>query len=111
MERELKRLAAVLHQIAHDAGCALLRRDASETARFCTAQYNRIHARIAELDPALSALFGALPDEATAGQVRIIARALAASIKEKTRTQRKKAWAECFAFAWPCGSLKFDFCC
>lgn len=111
MERELKRLAAVLHQIAYDAGCALLGGGAAETARFCTAQYNRIHARIADLDPALSTLFGALPNDATAGQVRIIARALAASITEKTRTERKNAWAECFAFAWPCGSLKFDVCC
>ncbi len=111
MDRELKRLAAVLHQIAHDAGCALLGRGASDSARFCAAQYNRIHARIAELDPDLSALFGALPEDASAGQVRIVARALAASIKEKARAERKKEWAECFAFAWPCGSLKFDICC
>ncbi len=111
MERELKRMAAVLHQIAHDAGCALLCRDAAETARFCTAQYNRIHARIAELDPSLTALFGPLPNNATAGQVRIVARALAASIKEKTRAERKRARAACLAFALPFGSLKFDFCC
>lgn len=110
MEQELKRLAAVLHQIAHDAGCALLNRGAAETARFCTAQYNRIHARIADLDPALSALFGALPEKATAGQVRIVARALAASIKEKARAERKKTRAEGFDFGWLCGSLTFDFC-
>ena len=111
MEHELKRLAAVLHQIAHDAGCALLKPGAPDAARFCTTQYNRVHARIAEIDPDLTALFGTLPDEATAGQVRIVARAMAASIKEKTRTARKNAWAECLGFHWPGVSLKFDFCC
>ena len=111
MERELKRLAAVLHRIAHDAGCALLCRDAPDSVRFCTAQYNRIRARIAELDADLAALFGPLPNDATAGQVRIVARALAASIREKARAERRKARAECFTFAWPGGSLKFDFCC
>lgn len=110
MERELRRLAALLHQIAYDAGCALLRRGHTETARFCTDQYNRIRARIAELDPELAALFGPLPEDAHAGQVRIVARALAASIKEKTRREQKKVWAGCVAFPWPCGSLKFDLC-
>ena len=110
MEQELTRLAAVLHQIAHDAGCALLGRDPAETARFCRAQYNRIHARIAQLDPTLTTVFGPLPDAATAGQVRIVARALAVSIREKIRSTRKNVWADCLAFVWPCDSLKFDFC-
>ena len=110
MEQELQRLAAVLHQIAHDAGCAILTRGPAETARFCTDQYNRVHARIAELDPALTTVFGPLPDEATIGQVRIVARALAASIREKIRSKRTNTWAECLAFVWPCDSLKFDFC-
>ena len=111
MEQELKRLAAVLHQIAHDAGCVLLGPNAADAASFCTAQYNRVHARIAEIDPDLTTLFGALPDESTAGQVRIVARAMAASIKEKIRAARKNVWAECLGFAWPGVSLKFDICC
>jgi hypothetical protein len=103
-------LAALLHQIAYDAGCALLYRGPTETARFCTDQYNRIRARIAELAPDLAALFGPLPANATAGQVRIVARALAASIREKAWMEQKKAWAGFLAVAWPCGSLKFNLC-
>ena len=103
------RLAAVLHQIAHDAGCALLTQGTG-SARFCTDQYNRIHARLAELDPDLTAVFGPLPHDADAGQVRIVARALAASIREKVKARRNNVRAGCMAFFLPYGSLKFDLC-
>ena len=103
MEREAKRLAAVLHQIAYDAGYVLLCRGDPEIVRFCIAQYNRVYARLVELNPALTAPFGRLPDDASAGEVRIVARALAAYIKEKTRKERKRAWAGvgCIGFVWP----------
>ncbi len=112
MEREAKRLAAVLHQIAHDAGYALLCRGEPEIVRFCIAQYNRVHARLGEHNPALTSPFGRLPDDASAGEIRIVARALVAYIREKTRKQRKQARAGvgCIGFIWPGCSLKFDLC-
>ena len=112
MKRDVKILTAVLRQIAHDAGYALLCRGGPEVARFCTAQYNRILARLNELDPALTTPFGPLPEDALAGEVRVVARALAGYIKEKTREERKHAWADagCIGFVWPGCSLKFDIC-
>ncbi len=112
MEREAKKLAAVLHQIAHDAGYVLLCRGDPEIVRFCIAQYNRVYARLGELNPALTAPFGRLPDDASAGEIRIVARALVAYIREKTRKERKRAWAGmgCIGFVWPGCSLKFDLC-
>lgn len=110
MKRELQRLAAVLRQIAYDAGCTLLGRGSRDSIRQCTAQYNRIHARITELDPDIAALFGPLPDHATAGQVRIAARALAAYIREQAVEEREYAWGGCLAFFLPGCSLKMDFC-
>ena len=112
MEREAKRLAAVLHQIAYDAGYVLLCRGDPEIVRFCITQYNRVLARLGELNPALTAPFGRLPDDASAGEIRIVARALVAYIREKTRKQRKRArvGGGCIGFGWPGCSLKFDLC-
>ena len=112
MERETKRLAAVLHQIAYDAGYVLLCRGDPETVRFCIDQYNRVHARLSEVNPALTAPFGRLPDDASAGEIRIVARALVAYIREKTRKQRKqtRVGVGCIGFVWPGCSLKFDLC-
>ena len=112
MEREAKKLAAVLHQIAHDAGYVLLCRGDPEIVRFCITQYNRVLARLIELNPALTAPFGRLPDDASAGEIRIVARALVAYIREKTRKQRKRAriGVGCIGFVWPGCSLKFDLC-
>ena len=112
MERETKRLAAVLHQIAYDAGYVLLCRGDPEIAKYCIAQYNRVHARLGEVNPALTAPFGRLPDDASAGEIRIVARALVAYIREKTRKQRKRArvGVGCIGFVWPGCSLKFDLC-
>jgi hypothetical protein len=117
MDREVARLANVLCQIAHDAGWVLLCREAPGTLRFSIAQYNRIHARLGEIAPALTTLFGRLPEDASAGQVRIVARALAAYLYEQTRREAMKQTRRCvpedwFAFVWPgqCGSLTFDLC-
>ncbi len=104
------RLAAVLHQIAHDAGCVILSRRTPGPARYCTEQYNRIHTRLTALDPELTSVFGPLPQDADAGQVRIVARALAASIEEKVRAKQNNVKASCMAFFLPFNSLKFDLC-
>ena len=110
MKPEIRKLAAVLRQIAHEAGHTMLCRGEPEITRFCTAQYNRIHARLMEQAPELAASFGPLPDDASAGEVRIMARALAAYIHEKTRQERQRTWTGVIGFAWPGCSLKFDFC-
>ena len=112
MKRDTQKLAAVLCQIAHDAGQALLCRGDPDVTRFCAAQYNRVYARLCEIDPELTAPFGLLPDDAGAGEIRIVARALAAYLKEKTRAERKRAWADidCIGFVWPGCSLKFEIC-
>lgn len=112
MKREANKLAAVLRQIAYDAGHALLCRGDPEITRFCVAQYNRIHARLRELDLDLAAPFGPLADDAGAGEVRIVARALSTYIMQKTGMARNRArvGVGCLDFFWPGCSLKFDVC-
>ncbi|MFQ5568629.1 MAG: hypothetical protein ACE5G0_03075 [Rhodothermales bacterium] len=110
MERELTRLATLLRQIAYDAGYVFLCRSDPKSARFCIEQYNRIHARLGTLDPELTARVAPLPLDAPAGEVRILARTLAAYIKEKRHREEERPWFDfgSFGFPWSCFSLKLD---
>ena len=112
MERDLERLENVLRQIAHDAGCALLYKNPRENIVLCIARYNRVHARVQELTPVIASRVAFLPDDASAGEVRIASRALAAYIAEHLRKEHSRVHegACLLGFIWPCGSLKFDLC-
>src|SRR4029450_7447404 len=78
MEKETVKLLNVLRRIARAASCAAWTRSAPDATHFCVAQYNKVLARLTELEPAISSLFTPLADDASPEVVRIAARELLA---------------------------------
>jgi hypothetical protein len=78
MENETVKLLNVLRRIARAAGYAAWAKSEPETTQFCVAQYNRVLARLTELEPAIKPLFTPLSDSASADVTRIAARELLA---------------------------------
>ncbi|MFQ5569041.1 MAG: hypothetical protein ACE5G0_05165 [Rhodothermales bacterium] len=77
MKAEQTHLVNVLRQIAYDAGCALLGSAEPETTRRCAARYNRVCARLRQLDPTITSVCACLPEDASPGSVRMAARTAA----------------------------------
>jgi hypothetical protein len=78
MEQETVKLLNVLRRIARSAGYAAWTKAGPDATQFCVAQYNRVLARLTELEPALKPLFTPLSDSASAEVIRIAARELLA---------------------------------
>jgi hypothetical protein len=78
MEREIVKLVNVLRRIAKAAGYAAWIKREPEAARFCVSQYNKVLARLGELEPNLKPLFTPLAETASPEVVRMAARELAA---------------------------------
>ena len=57
MEKETVKLLNVLRRIARAAGYAAWVKSDPEAARFCVSQYNKVLARLTELESALKPLF------------------------------------------------------
>jgi transposase len=97
MERETIKLVNVLRRIARAAGYAAWVKSDAEAARFCLSQYNKVLARISELEPAIKALFTPLRDNSSPEVVRIAARELAAYFEDDAPD------SHIFKFAIGCG--------
>jgi hypothetical protein len=78
MEKETVKLLNVLRRIARAAGYAAWTRAGADATQFCVSQYNRILARLSELEPAIKPLFAPLPESASPEVIRIAARELLA---------------------------------
>lgn len=78
MEKETVKLLNVLRRIARAAGYAAWTKPGPDATQFCVAQYNRVLARLAELEPAIAPLFAPLNESASAEVIRIAARDLLA---------------------------------
>ena len=78
MERETVKLLNVLRRIARAAGYAAWTKAGPDATQFCVAQYNRVLARLTELEPAVKPLFTPLSENASAEVIRIAARELLA---------------------------------
>lgn len=81
-DKELAKLINVLRRIARAASHAAWSRD-PEAARFSALQYNKVLARVCELEPAASPLFITLPESASADVTRIAAQELAAFFEDE----------------------------
>jgi hypothetical protein len=81
-DREIAKLVNVLRRIARAARHAAWSRD-PEAAHFCVLQYNKVLARLIDLEPASAPLFGVLPDGASADVARIAAQELAAYFEDE----------------------------
>jgi hypothetical protein len=79
-DREVIRLATVLREIARSSRDSALADEAGEGQAFCAQQYNRILARLGEIDPATAQLFPPLPETAPPRLVRAVSKELAALI-------------------------------
>jgi hypothetical protein len=78
MEQETVKLLNVLRRIARAAGYAAWTKAGPDATQFCVAQYNRVLARLSELEPSVKPLFTPLSDSASAEVIRIAARELLA---------------------------------
>ncbi len=78
MEQETVKLLNVLRRIARAAGYAAWTKAAPDATQFCVAQYNRVLARLSELEPAINSLFTPLSESASPEVTRIAAKELLA---------------------------------
>ena len=78
MEQETVKLLNVLRRISRAAGYAQWTRSGPEATQFCVGQYNRVLARLSELEPGVKPLFAPISDSASAEVIRIAARELLA---------------------------------
>ena len=78
MEKETTKLLNVVRRIARAAGYTAWVKATPEAASFCVTQYNKILARLTELEPALQSLFVPLPADTSPEVIRIAARELLA---------------------------------
>lgn len=112
-DRETTKLTNVLRRIARAATHAAWTRNA-EASKFCVTQYNKVLARVTEIEPAVAALFTPLPDNAPAEVTRIAAHELAAYFDDDATEEtphfrvrvhgcgsRRRAWA---------GAVRVDSC-
>lgn len=80
--REIEKLINVVRRIARAASHAVWSRD-PEAARFCALQYNKVLARISELQPTAAPLFTTLPESASAEVTRVAAHEIAAYFEDE----------------------------
>ena len=78
MEKETVKLLNVLRRIARAAGYAAWTKAGTDATQFCVAQYNRVLARLSELEPTIKPLFTPLSESASPEVTRIAARELLA---------------------------------
>lgn len=86
MEKETVKLLNVLRRIARAARYAEWTRSGPDATQFCVAQYNRVLARLSELEPAIKPLFARLDDSASAEVIRLASRELLAYFEVDDRT-------------------------
>lgn len=78
MDQEIVKLLNVLRLTARAARYAEWTRSSSDAVQFCIVQYNRILARLSELEPAVKPLFTPLNENASSQVVRMAVRELIA---------------------------------
>ncbi|HKS08404.1 MAG TPA: hypothetical protein VJS13_02585 [Pyrinomonadaceae bacterium] len=78
MEKETVKLLNVTRRIARSAGYVAWTRASVEATQFCAGQYNRVLARLSELEPSVKPLFAPLSESASSEVIRIAARELLA---------------------------------
>ena len=87
--QEVRKLTNVLRRIARAAWYAAWHNDKPDAARFCALQYNRVLARLEELEPAVKPLFAPLPESASPQVIRMAASELAAFFEEEPSSERR----------------------
>ncbi|MEW6211772.1 MAG: hypothetical protein AB1631_25675 [Acidobacteriota bacterium] len=89
-DREILKLTNVLRRIARGADYAAWLQERSDAAAFCLTQYNKVLARLTELEPAVAPLFTPLPRETSPSITRMAARELAAYFEDEPRREHMR---------------------
>ncbi|HXU39808.1 MAG TPA: hypothetical protein VN937_25875 [Blastocatellia bacterium] len=113
MERDTEtgKLMNVLRRIARAATHAAWTRNA-EAARFCVTQYNKVLARLTELEPAVATLFTTLPETSSPDVTRIAAHELAAYFDDEPAEDSPRVrvrFRGCGGRAWA-GAVRVGSC-
>ena len=100
MERkqEITKLVNVLRKTARMAQNAGLTGDDEEAATFCIGQYNRVLARLSELDDGASVIFEPLPADASLTVVALACKQLAAYYEDEVRARH--GWGRVYGAAF-----------
>ncbi len=104
-DKEIARLVNVLKKTARMAQQTAWTGSDDDAATYCVEQYNRVLARLAELDPEASAVFEALPAGSSLSVVALACRQLAAYYEEETASA---GWGRVYGAAFDAESFK-DF--
>jgi hypothetical protein len=91
-EQEIAKLVNVLHRIGRAAAFSSWIKRETDAVKFCAAQYNRVLARLKELEPAIATLFGELAEEASPHVVRMAAHDLAAYFEDEIPGRGERHW-------------------
>jgi hypothetical protein len=76
MEQEIPKLISVVRRIARATRYIEWTRPGPDATQFCVAQYNRILARLTEIEPAVATLFTPLNDATSPEVIRMACRDL-----------------------------------
>ena len=86
-EKEIAKLVNVLRRTARMALQAEAGGGSSDASRFCVEQYNRVLARLKEIDPDVGAIFDPLPADSSLTVAAMACRQLAAYYEDEAGTQ------------------------
>ena len=109
-EQELKKLINVLHRLTRTAARVQWMGAGENEARFAVSQYNKILARLSELDPNIKGVFDALPEDSTLTVVAMAARQMVSYYEDEVKTEhRGKDWGpQVFGVGRGCGPVDFN---
>ena len=106
-EQEIAKLVNVLHRIARAASFSSWIKTEAEAVKFCVAQYNKVMARLTELEPNIASVYAPLAVDASPEVVRMAAHDLAAYFEDEPgvgarghRHGRRHCRPHRVAFAW-----------
>jgi hypothetical protein len=97
-EKEIAKLVNVLRRTARMAMQSEWTGGGRDAAAFCAEQFNRVLARLKELDPDLTTLFEPLPEGASLTVVAMACRQLAAYYEDEVREGR--AWSRAYSLSF-----------
>jgi hypothetical protein len=112
MEPEIVKLLNVLRRIARASAYASWTKAGTEATQFLVAQYNRVLARLVEIEPAATALFTPLSDSSSPEVIRIACRELFAYFEDEPEVvrafhflggrRRRRSRMRCVPITIPC---------
>lgn len=112
-EQELKKLINVLHRTARAALRVQWMQAGESETRFAVAQFNRILARLGELDPNSKSVFAPLPEDSSLTTVALACRQVVSYYEDEVKLEDDGPHRHGFAFgvgARPghCADLNFE---